>query len=357
MRPFLTCLALLVCGGALAVSPPTPQGPAQNAPAPSGDDEVEGARRWLRRLEQEQPAPFYTLTPTGVGLTLNPPGASATLSVRSPAYPPTVRLLTTFGLERNLTPLGGLYGSLRYELDGVSAGAAATYFMQAGVWPYEPHRSGRRAAASGFAVGVQGSSARQPLRREGRLEFGLLSVGAAPLQFDARAEVAVSEGAADRWGYGLTGWRAGVAGVWGATGAAPSLGVWADGSLAGSLGALPLELGVRGGYRPVWPLPLPNGAFGVLVTAGTRVSVPARAVFGGGLLRLERVTLEPRLRGFVQTSPEPLPGSFFTLTPGLGADLSLSFDAVVNRTQRVAVGGTVGYAGSFWYRLNLRVQP
>ena len=347
MRRFLTCLALLLCGGALAVNPPA---------APARDAGSEGAEPRLPELEREKPAPpLYTFTPTGVGLTLNPPGAAATLSLRSPAYPPTVRLLSTVGLERGLTPLGGLYGHLRYEFDSASTKSTVTSFVQAGVWPYDPHRSGRRAAASGFTLGVQGSSLRQSLRTEGRLEFGLLSVGAGPLQFGSRGEFAVSDALSDRWGYGLTGWRAGLVGVWSATGAAPSLGMWADGGLAGRLGALPLELGVRGGYRPAWPAPLPDGAFGVLVTAGTRVSVPARAVFGGGLLRLERVTLEPRLRGFVQTRTPPEP--FLTLTPGLGADLSLSLDAVVNRTQRVAVGGTVGYAGSFWYRLNLRVQP
>ena len=345
MRRFLTCLALLLCGGVLAINSPA---------APGRDAGSEGAEPRLPELEPKKPAPpLYTFIPTGVGLTLNPPGAAATLSLRSPAYPPTVRLLSTVGLERGLTPLGGLYGHLRYELDSASTKSTVTSFVQAGVWPYDPHRSGRRAAASGFTLGVQGSSLRQPLRTEGRLEFGLLSVGAGPLQFGSQGEFAVSDALSDRWGYGLTGWRAGLVGVWSATGAAPSLGMWADGGLAGRLGTLPLELGVRGGYRPAWPVPLPDGAFGVLVTAGTRASVPAPATFGGGLLRLERVTLEPRLRGFVQTSP----GTLAAVTPGVGADLSLSLDAVVNRTQRVAVGGTVGYAGGLWYRLNLRIQP
>lgn len=326
--------------------------PAEDEPAVNSGSLPPAQNR--NRFDEYVGAPGrpYSLVPVGAGLTLDPPGASATLSVRADAYPPTVRLLTTVGIEQGLTPLGGLYGSLRYELDRGAAKSAATYSVQAGVWPYDPHRSGRT-AASGFMGGMQVSSSRQPLRTEGRLELGLLSVGAAPLRLDARGEFAVSEGLADRWGYGLEGWRAGLAGVWSATGAAPSPGLWADGNLTGSLGGLPLELGVRGGYRPAWPVPLPGGAFGVLGGVGTRVSVPARAVFGGGLLRLERVTLEPRLRGFVQTSPEQLAA----LTPGLGADLSLSLDAVANQGQRVAVGGTVGYAGGFWYRLNLRVQP
>lgn len=75
------------------------------------------------------------------------------------------------------------------------------------------------------------------------------------------------------------------------------------------------------------------------------ITLPTRLVVGAGLVDVERLTIEPRFRGWFKTSF------------GVGEDVTVSLDTLIGTNRVVSVGATVGYASGWWYGLNLRVQP
>jgi len=248
--------------------------------------------------------------------------------------------------------MGGMYGYLRYEIDRLAKGAStspATHAIQAGIWPYDPHRAQTHTAAYGIKWSVQAPLVQEPVVNKAKLEVGLIGLVDKPsgLALDGRGELSAVRRTTDRWGYRVSGWQWTLSGVWSATGAAPSLGLWADGAYtSASSRPWPLDVGLRFGYRPAWPIPIPaTSELGVLGTVGTHFKLPARLSVGDGIFDLKRVTVEPRLRVWSDASP------------GFGADLTVSFDTLVDRERRISLGGTVGYARHLWYRLNFRVQP
>ena len=138
-----------------------------------------------------------------------------------------------------------------------------------------------------------------------------------------------------------------MSGVWSATPSGPSEGLWSYLSWFLPL-TLPdlqgtAELALRAGYRPSVPVPLALDDLAAIGTLGYRRSVPVGLRYGDGLYALERLTIEPRARLWFD-------GAF-----GAGADLSLYADLVLLYGGPVSVGGTLGYAQGWWYRLGLRV--
>ena len=79
-------------------------------------------------------------------------------------------------------------------------------------------------------------------------------------------------------------------------------------------------------------MPVRLGALTALGTAGYRVSLPVGWRYGDGLYALERVTVEPRVRGWLGTSSS------------VGADLTLSLDTVLNYSAPLSLSATFGYA-------------
>ncbi len=295
----------------------------------------------------------YTIFPVNAGVTLNPPGASVALAITSEQYAPTVRLSTTLGYDRSLGASDGMYGYLRYEIDrGIEDKAVAaptTFSVRAGTWPHSPHRTPIRTTAYGVEWGVQALLSQRPVLSRAKLDIGLIGLlnGASRLALDSRGEFAVSSQTTDRWGYSVSGWQGTLSGIWNSTGTDPSLALWANSTYTSvSTTPFPLDLGLRLGYRPAWPIPIPaTSEIGILGTAGTHFKLPTRLSIGKDIVNLKRVTIEPRVRAW---SDETL---------GFGADATLSLDTIVNRNRIVSVGSTVGHANGLWYRLNLRIQP
>ena len=293
----------------------------------------------------------YGWLPTNAGVGLAPPGGFLELSLIAQDDSLEHNLRTTLGFDSSRTALSGFYGFARYDFGGGLALQATPppvrYAVQLGAWPLTPHLGVSKETAAGLKTSV---SARLPQDRtvlSWGLEAGLVHVlgQTSGLVLDARVDGAVSAGQADVWGYRTEGWRVSATGLLSATGAAPSLGAWADGSYTLPLaGAGRLEFGVRAGYRPAWPLPLRADAdFAALVTLGGARSFPLQLRFGDGLYALERVTLEPRLRSWVDGHLH------------LGGDLTVSLDSVLGYGAPVSLSGTLGYTNNFWTRFAVRL--
>ena len=298
---------------------------------------------------------FYGWLPTNAGVSVSPPGGFLELSLLAQDDSLDHNLRTTFGFDSSLAALSGFYGFARYDFGGGLALQATPpplrYAVQIGAWPLAPHLSGKLETVAGAKAAV---TARLPEDRRlvsGGLEVGLVHVLGQSSGFvlDARAEGAVAAGQTDTWGYRTEGWRVSATGLLSATGAAPSLGAWGDGSytlpLAGPLSALGrLEFGVRAGYRPAWPLPLKADAdLAALVTVGSARSFPLKFRVGDGLYALERVTLEPRLRTWLDSAVH------------LGTDLTVSLDSVIGYGAPVSLSGTFGYSNALWTRFAVRL--
>jgi len=253
------------------------------------------------------------------------------------------------GYDGTLSRFGGLYAYARYDYGGGPLRATPRpldFGVQLGAWPHTPHLAGARE----MAVGVKGSlGARLPLD----MWVAGLGVGAGLLNLppgygmglDARLEATLSNQRADPWGYRTEGLRGALTGVWSATGKRPSLGAWLD---ARYLLPVPpvgtLELGAQAGYRPALPLPISlRTDLGAMASVGLRRSFPAELRYGDGLYALERVTLEPRLRAWVDSALH------------VGGDLTLSLDTVLSYGAPVSLSASVGYASGFWTRFEVRL--
>lgn len=254
------------------------------------------------------------------------------------------------GIDTDLVASSGLYGYARYDY-GVNEVLRAVprplrFGVQLGAWPYAAHLSPLKETAFGVRMSV---GARLPLDRytvslqaEGdalRL-FGRTPGGRGALEL--RAQLTLSEGRRDLWGYRSRGGRAALFGVWNPL-ATPSAGVWGEGSLVRSEGVWGIEAGLLLGYRPRWPLPNPPATDLVAMsTLGLRRSFPLELRYGDGLYAAERVTLEPKLHVWLDD------------TLRLGGDLTLSLDAVLGYGAPVSLGLTLGYAEGFWFGLGPR---
>ena len=290
----------------------------------------------------------YGWVPTGGGVSLFPFGVAAEVSVVSQDNSADHNAQLTLGFDGRVALAG--YGYARYDYGGGLSLRATPrplrVSVQAGAWPFTPHLTQKRETAAGFQAGL---TARLPQDRallSAGLEAGFVQVVGLPgFHFDARAEAAWSVRRADPWGYYIKGWRGGVTGVWSATGAAPSLGAWADGTYVRPVEELGrLEFGMRAGYRPAWPVPLTvRSDLAGLFSVGLARSVPTQLRYGDGLYALERVTLEPRFRTWLDSALH------------VGGDLTASLDLVLGYGAPVSFSGTLGYAGGFWYRLGLRL--
>lgn len=293
----------------------------------------------------------YGWLPTGGGVSLAPLGAAAEVSLLAQDDSADHSARLALGFDSARAALAGFYAFARYEF-GAGIPLRATprplrASLQAGAWPQLPHRSERLETVAGVRVGLSGRLPQDTALLSFGLEAGLVQVllaDSGPV-FDARAEGAFSTQRADAWGYRTQGARAALTGVWSATGGAPSLGAWADGSYVEPVaGVGRLEFGVVAGYRPAWPLPLTaRSDLAALVSAGVSRSLPLELRYGDGLYAVERFTLEPRLR------------MWFDGALHLGGDLSVALDTVLGYGAPVSVFGTLGYATDLWTRVGVRL--
>ena len=297
----------------------------------------------------------YGWLPTNAGVSLAPLGGFLELSLIAQDDSLAHNLRTTLGFDSGRAALSGFYGFVRYDFGGVlnlqATPPPLRYAVQVGAWPLVPHLSGALETVVGAKAAVTARLPEDRIVVSWGLEAGLVHVLGQPsgVVLDARAEGAVAAGQIDTWGYRTEGWRVLVTSLLSATGAAPSLGAWGDGSytlpVEGPLSAVGrLEFGVRAGYRPAWPVPLKaNANFAALATVGSARSFPLKLRVGDGLYALERVTLEPRLRTWLDSALH------------LGGDLTVSLDLVINYGAPVSLSGTLGYTGGVWTRFAVRL--
>lgn len=298
----------------------------------------------------ESLAPYGWL-PTAGGVGVAPLGGFVEASLLAQDDSPDHALRATLGYDTALTSLLGFYGYARYDYgDGVPLRATPRplrFSLRAGSWPFSPHLSDERDTVVGIEGGV---TARLPQDRQVlsfSLETSLIHLLGQPsgVLLDARAESALSAQHVDAWKYHTDGWRAAVTGLLSATGAAPSLGAWLDGSHTQPVGALGrLEFSLRAGYRPPWPIPIElESDLAALASVGLTRSLPVQWRFGDGLYALERVTFEPRVRVWLADALY------------LGGDLTVPLDTVLNYIASLSFSGTLGYAEGLWTRVGVRL--
>jgi hypothetical protein len=224
----------------------------------------------------------------------------------------------------------------------------ASLSVRAGVWEHSAHLSSVAETALGFETTYRVTL---PLDRwvvRAALQGGLLHLQSSGIQPDFAFGVSLSQQSADEWGYRTRGPRFSVSSVASATSKGVSLGAWLDASYFQSLRLLDtlgtLELALRAGYRPSRIVPVSLDDWAVLGTVGYRVSLPVQWRIGDGRYALERVTLEPRLRGYFD-------GVF-----GVGADITVTADTMIGYGAPTTFGVTFGYAqNKFYGGLGLRL--
>ncbi len=225
----------------------------------------------------------------------------------------------------------------------------ASFGVRFGVWEHSPHLSSSTETALGFETTYR---VVYPLNRwtfRAALQGGLLHLQSyGRLQPEFSFGVSLSQQFSDEWGYRTRGPRFALSSVVSATPKGASLGAWLDASYFQSLVLFDvsgtLELALRAGYRPSRIVPLSLNDWAVLGTVGYRVTLPVEWRVGDGRYALERLTLEPRLRGYFD-------GVF-----GLGADLTLNADTVLGYGAPTTFGVTFGYAQNrFYSSLGLRL--
>lgn len=299
----------------------------------------------------------YGWLPTAAALDVNPLSVEAGAALVGQDDSGVHSYALNLGVASALagTP-AGLYANLDYRYAGqtllspfIASGQESLGFgVRLGAWPHQPHLAARQE----IAFGAQGRlDLRWPADQwtlSGRLELGALYLPSyAAWQPDGRATLALSNQRGDSWGYPTRGLRSSLTGVWSATPEGASLGFWGDLWLYGSLGVPgTAELGVRAGYRPARLIPLEaEGALSALATLGYRRSVALEWRYGDGRYALERLSLTPRARVWLSSSGQV----------GVGADLTVMLDTLVNYGAPVSLGATLGYADGLWYRTSLRL--
>jgi hypothetical protein len=283
--------------------------------------------------------PFGWL-PTSGDLRVAPLGGAAEVSVLGLDDTAAHSYAAVLGFTTELTGSSG-YGYVRYDYgayEGLRAVPRPLRFgVQMGAWPYA---GGGVSEVAAFGVRAW-VGARLPFDRytaslhaEGAA-FGLPNPSGVGGLLEVSAHAALAEERTDPWGYRVRGGRVTLHGVW--SSAPQSLGVWGEGVMARTEAGWGVEVSWLAGFRPRWLLPVPLATdVAVLSTLGLRRSLPLVLRYGDGLYAAERVTLEPRLRLW-------LDGALH-----VGADLTASLDAVVGYGLPVSFGVTLGYAGGLW---------
>lgn len=312
------------------------------------------------RFEVRPYSPWPSLAPYGwlpqdASLSLQPFGLSLAASLLGQDLSNQHSYALTLGYASQLRgPLGGVHASFdyRYRANSVLTSLVPPYPLglsfRLGLWPQQTWGQSSAEVALGAKLGLELHWPLDQWTLYGVLETGLVRLPSYPAwQPEARLELLLSQRYHDAWGYPTRGSRVGLSGLVSASAEGPRAASWASASyhLPVALGALsgPAEFALSAGYRPASPLPVAPQAWGAIGTLGYRLSLDAPWRYGDGLYSLERLTLEPRLRLW-------LAEGF-----GLGGDLSLYADTLVNYAAPVSFGVTLGYAESFWYRFGLRL--
>ncbi len=339
----------------------------------------------------------YGWLPVGGRLALAPPGFGVELVFPAQDVTGDHELRWTLGYDTALRGgAGSAYASLRYAFRMATLvpdtrpsppwGVAVTV----GAWPHRPYRAG----SDRVAFGVRAEAlARWPVGTatiavRGEVE-AVTGIGGG-WRVGGGLDAVVGRMLVDAYGVERSGWRLGAHGRasprvigtvdaagpsgdgWAAT---ASLGGWVDAAFvarpssgpsgaspeaASPLSSLPAPaawtFGVAAGYRPALPVPL-EAELVAQGSIGARWVVPVRLRVADGLLAWERTRIEPALRVWVGASPTDVastsPDAPWGWRGGLGADVGVGFDGVLDYLAPFALTVRGGVAEGGWLRIEV----
>jgi hypothetical protein len=314
--------------------------------------------RPIERYEVRDYSPLGDLLPYGwlpTEASFDTQGAGLAVSVFGQDDAGLHNYQLTAGYDSRLQgQLAGGYANLRYGyrentlLQAFQRPEPLSFALHLGLWPHAPHLGPSAETALGVTGGVFALLPLDLWTGSLRLTAGLVrleSFGA--WQPELRLDVALSEQRSDLWGYRTRGWRFDLTGLVSATDLGASPGAWAETSYVQPLRPLGLPgrltASARGGYRMAPPLPLRLGPWAATMSLGYGHGLPLGWHYRDGLYAVERLSLEPRMH------------LWFDGTLGLGAELGVFFDTVIHYGAPLAVGLSLGYGESLWYRLGYRL--
>ncbi|MFO7545825.1 MAG: hypothetical protein R6W77_10050 [Trueperaceae bacterium] len=281
--------------------------------------------------------------------------------------------------------LAGVYGSVRYGyrmptlVPDTRPAAPAAFALTLGSWPHRPHRAVSEAIV--FGVRIESLLRRPVGSANGSVGASLdLVAGAGPgWRLGGAVDAVLGDMRGDAFGLARAGWRAGWHARVSPTPNGPSFGTWLSADLVlGSGQGLPaggvegvegvepaavtlpapddLRFGLVAGYRPTTPVPSEDERV-VIGSVVARWLVPLGWRVGDGMWAWERLRVEPALRGWVgmpASSTTPLADAGQgTLRVGLGADVGIGVDVVLDYLAPVTLTLRGGFADGAWLRLEM----
>lgn len=289
-------------------------------------------------------APFGWL-PTSATFGLDPFRLGLEAAVYGQDASVTYAYALTAGFDTALDgPLGPAYAHLQVDHGPTGSFASfvptppTSFSARLGVWPHAPHL----APVTETALGVQasatlrartGSWAAAALFRVGMLHLQSRG-GVAP---DLRWDAALSTGGLDRWGYPTAGVRVDASGRWTPTATGSSTGAWATGTWRGEAFGAMWSTSLRTGWRQAPPVPLVLDDLAVTLGVESRWHVPTAWRYGDGRYSVERLTVTPAIRAWAD--PKRV---------GVGGDVTVAADLLVNYAAPVSVGVRVGWSQGLW---------
>ena len=346
--------------GAVAGRGPAPASARGSAPASAPAPAAAKDARGVPAVSAPRPyTPWSSLAPYGwlpldARVSFAPAGAGAEAAVLALDDSEVHALSLHAGYDTSLEgPLAGAYAWLRYGYrwpELVPRYAPAPIFSaeaRVGLWPHLVHLEATRDTAWGVRVG---GLLRAPLAGGGAGLALAVALVDAPALPGPRAEASLDGSwdarRGDPFGAPSGGGALALRGRWTAGEDGPSAGLWLQGRWYPEIGPVTLLLGLDGGYRPAPPVPLDLPAFALVASAGARASVKVAWRWSDGLVALERLDIEPNVRiwGGVDATRYAV---------GVGADLGVWGDAVLQYEAPVRLGVRAGYADGWWMSLAL----
>jgi hypothetical protein len=304
----------------------------------------------------------YGWWPSAGRVSLRPLGAGLEITALGLDDSARHALDLTVGYDTALRgPLSGGYGSVRYAWNMPNAVAAPGpppvlgVALRVGAWPHGAYLG----PLDEVAYGVRAEAlVRMPVGRfAGSVDVAGSFLGAPSLagwRPEAAVDAVADARTADVFGAVSGGELFAVRGRWSYGAGGPSTGAWAEARWWPST-VLPVQpqLALSAGYRPLPPVPVALPELAAVGSLGARLSVPVRWRWADGLAALERLDIEPTVRLWGGTGPAAGGGGAWTSRVGVGGDIGVWADTVLDYDGKVRLGVRGGYADGWWLAFGL----
>jgi len=375
-------LAFAPLGGGPPEAAAPPAGPGGAAPAAPGNEGASGApggsgaaagatgapaRPSPGRYPDTPYRPWPSLLPYGwwpsaARLSLRPLGGGLEITALGLDDSARHALDLTAGYDTALRgPLAGGYASVRYAWNMPNPVAAPGpppplgVAVRIGSWPHGAYLGPVDETAYGVRAAVL---LRGPLARfAGSLAVDASLIGAPSLpglRPEAGVDAVADARSADTFGAVNGGTLFAARARWSYGASGPSAGVWADAQWWPDVApAVHPQLALTVGYRPLPPVPVALPDLAAVASLGARMSIPMRWRWADGLAALERVDVEPTVRLWGGAGPAAGAGGGWASRVGVGGDIGLWADTVIDYDGVVRLGVRGGYADGWWLAFGL----